>query len=314
MTFRQLEGFLAVARERSFSRGARSIHLSQSTLSEHIHDLEHELGKPLFLRRGRQVSLTEAGRVFEPHASRVKAALEDARQAVADLDDLGGGSLLVGASTTPGIYVLPAIVAAFRRRYPRTHIELRTANSRIIEERIGANELDLGIVGGHGLMPHERCLAAGILDELMLVVPPRHPWARRRSIPSTWLARELLLVREPGSATRQVMERALQAAGVPLGSTLELDHTEGIKQAIMAGLGIAFVSVFAVRGEIETKRLGALRLRGLRIRRHFHVIHNDVRTLSASARAFMALLEVGVPATPARTSRHSRPRSRRRAG
>jgi DNA-binding transcriptional LysR family regulator len=236
------------------------------------------------------VSLTEAGRVFEPHASRVQAALDDARQAVADLDGLGSGSLLVGASTTPGIYVLPAIVAALRTRYPRTQIELRTANSRVIEARVAANELDLGVVGGHGLMPHERCLASGILDELVLIVPPRHAWARRRTIPASWLVREVLLIREPGSATRQVMERSLQAAGVGVGATLELDHTEAIKQGVMAGLGVAFVSVFAVRGELETKRLHAVRLRGARIRRHFHVIQNDVRAISASARAFIALL------------------------
>ena len=98
MTFRQVEAFLAVARERSFSRGARRIHLSQPTLSEHIRELEHELGKQLFLRRGRSVSLTEAGRVFEQHAARLAGAAADARQAMADPDGLGGGSLLVGAS------------------------------------------------------------------------------------------------------------------------------------------------------------------------------------------------------------------------
>ena len=290
MTLRQVEAFLAVLRERSFSRGARLINLSQPTLSEHILELERELGKRLFVRHGREATLTEAGRVFEPHAARVKGALGDARQAVADLDGLSAGSLLLGASTTPGIYVLPPILAAFRQQYPKVHITLRIANSRVIEERIGANELDLGVVGGHGLMPHERCLAAGLLDELVLIVSPRHRWAARRDIPPTRLTEELLLVREPGSATRQVMERALQAGGVTVGETLELDHTEAIKQAVMAGLGVAFVSVFAVRGEIEAKRLRALRLRGTRIRRHFHVIHNDVRAISASATAFMALL------------------------
>jgi DNA-binding transcriptional LysR family regulator len=186
-------------------------------------------------------------------------------------------------------------VATFRQRYPRTQIALSIANSRVIEERIAANELDLGVVGGHGLMPHERCLTAGILDELVLIVPPRHVWARRPHVPASWLARELLLVRELGSATRAVMERALQAAGVNVGNTLELAHTEAIKQAVMAGMGVAFVSVFAVRGEIAAKRLSAAHLHGIRIRRHFHVIHNDVRALSATATAFMAMLAASPP-------------------
>jgi DNA-binding transcriptional LysR family regulator len=290
MTLRQLEVFLAVARERSFGGAARRIHLSQPTLSGHVHELERELGKPLFLRRGREVTLTEAGRVLEPCAVRAVAAVEDARRAVAELDGLGRGSLMVGASTTPGVYVLPAVVAAFRRRHPGVDITLRIANSRVIEERIRANELDLGVVGGHGLLPGERCLAVGLLDELVLIVAPGHPWAARREVPAAWLPGQPLLVREEGSATRQVMERALQAAGVRVGPALELDHTEAIKQAVMAGLGVALVSVYAVRGELQTRRLRALRLRGLRIRRHFHVLHNEARAVSASVSAFAAFL------------------------
>src|SRR5206468_9928738 len=100
-----------------------------------------------------------------------------------------------------------------------------------------------------------------------------------------------LLVREAGSATRQVAERALQHAGVKVGTSMELGHTEAIKQAVMAGLGVALVSVHAVRGDVASGRLRALRLKGVRIRRHFHVIHNEARTLGASARAFIGLLE-----------------------
>ncbi len=100
-------------------------------------------------------------------------------------------------------------------------------------------------------------------------------------------------MREQGSATRLVTERALHQAGVTVAPALELDHVEAIKQAVMAGLGAAFVATYAVRGEVTTGRLCALRLKGLRIRRHFHVIHNESRALTASGRAFMALLEEG---------------------
>jgi len=290
MTLRQLQVFLAVAREKSFKRAAKSIHSSQPTMSEHVAELELELGKKVFFRRGREVALTEAGRVLERYAASAILAVESARQAVDDLDGLGHGSLMIGASTTPGIYVMPGIIANFRGRHPGVELKLQIANSRVIEDRIKARELDLGVVGGHAVSPGEECLAVGFADELLLIVPPRHAWAKRRFIAPEALAREPLLMREEGSATRSVTERALQRAGIRFQAAMELDHTEAIKQAVMAGLGVAFISVYAVRGEVATGRLHALRLRGIRVQRHFHVIHHEARRITASARAFMEVL------------------------
>src|SRR5438128_8187917 len=184
MTLRQLEVFLAVAREKSFGLAASKIHSSQPTRYEHVSELETELGRQLFFRHGRRrvVTVTEAGRVFEQFAERAVSAVEGARQALADLDGLAHGSLLIGASTTPGLYVLPRIVAAFRTKYPGVDVKLQIANSQAIEGRVRARELDLGIVGGHAVAPGEECLAAGMLDELVLMVPPGYAWARRRNI------------------------------------------------------------------------------------------------------------------------------------
>jgi DNA-binding transcriptional LysR family regulator len=193
--------------------------------------------------------------------------------------------------TTPGLYVVPGIVAAFRAEYPGVDLKLQIANSQVIEGRVRERELDLGIVGGHAVSPGEECLAAGMLDELVLIVGPEHAWARRRDIAPEALADEPLLVRETGSATRSVTERALQQAGVKFRVAMELDHTEAIKQGVMAGLGVAFVSVYAVQGETTTGRLRAIRLRGIRIHRHFHVIHHEARRITASVRAFMEVLE-----------------------
>ena len=290
---RQLEVFLAVARAGSFRRAAEHLHLSQPALSQHVSALERDLGARLLDRQGRAVGLTEAGQVLQDHALRVFAALTGAREAIAELGGVGRGSLVVGASTTPGIYLLPAVIGGFEREHPHVSVHLHIANSRVIEERVRGNELDLGVVGGHGLGPGEECLAAGVLDELVLIVPPGHPWTTRRRLDPSRLGQERLLTREEGSATRAVTEQALQHARVKIGRTMELGHTEAIKQAVMAGLGVAFVSIYTVHGELQTGRLHRVRVHGLDIKRHFHVIHNEARALTARARAFVAAIQHG---------------------
>lgn len=289
MTIRQLEVFLAVARAQSFSRAAQQIHLSQPTMSEHTRELEDELGVPLFVRRNRSVGLTEAGRVFEDYATRVVATLAAGRQAIAELDGLQRGALAIGASTTPGTYVLPPFIARFRKEYPGITVSLRIANSRQVELAVRHGEVDVAVIGGHMLGPSERCVAARIVDELQLVVPSHYPIGQ--TISRAKLAGEPLLIREEGSSTRQVTERALRQAGVAFQPAMELDHTETIKRAVMAGLGVAFVSRYAVEDEVRAGRLRAVAVERLAIRRHFHVIHDERRPLSASARAFVAFLQ-----------------------
>jgi DNA-binding transcriptional LysR family regulator len=300
MTLRQFEVFLAIARARSFRRAADALHLSQPALSQHIRELEADLETRLFDRLGRTVQLTDAGRVLEDHATRLFATLADARQAIAELQGLQRGTLTIGASTTPGIYVLPGVLGVFGQRYPGVDVTLRLGNSERIEALVRAGELDLGVIGDQGTSPAAARLAASLADELVLIVAPAHPWARRREVRPDELATHPLLLREPGSATRQVTERALRAAGVAYRPGMMLEHTEAIKQAVLAGLGVAFVSVHAVRGDLATGRLRGLRVPGLRIVRHFHLIHHERRRLSASARAFTDIL-AATPSRPPRT-------------
>jgi LysR family transcriptional regulator, transcriptional activator of the cysJI operon len=125
--------------------------------------------------------------------------------------------------STPGLYVLPRIVAAFRTKYPGVEVKLQIANSRVIEERVRERVLDLGVVGGHAIRPGEECLTSGMRDELVLIVSPEHAWARRRDLPPNSLAGQPLLMREEGSATRGVTERALQRARVKFQVAMELD-------------------------------------------------------------------------------------------
>src|ERR1700752_3302876 len=146
LSLRQFEVFLAVARAKSFRGAAEVLHLSQPALSQHVAELERELGTRLFDRLRRSVALTEAGRILEDHALRLFATLTSAREAIAELGGLQRGSLLVGASTPAGIYGLPTMVATFQQRYPGITLNLQIANSAVIEERIRENEIDLGVV------------------------------------------------------------------------------------------------------------------------------------------------------------------------
>jgi DNA-binding transcriptional LysR family regulator len=308
LTLRQFEVFLAVARARSFRRAAEALHLSQPALSQHVRELEGALGARLFDRLGRAVHLTEAGRILEDHATRLFATLADARHAIADLQGLERGSLALGASTTPGIYVLPQVLGRFRQRYPAIEVTVQLGNSAEIATLVRRGDLDLGVVGDGGTGLAEASVAARVEDELVLIVGPAHAWAHRGEIDPAELAGEPLLLREPGSATRQVTERALAGARVGYRAGLVLPHTEAIKQGVLAGLGVAFVSVLAIQGERASGRLRAVRIRGLRIVRRFHLIHHARRQPSAAARALVEVFAATGPARPAGQA-GSRPRS-----
>ena len=290
MTLRQLEIFLAVARAGSFRRAAERLALSQPALSQQVKELERRLDSPLFDRLGRSIGLTQAGRLLEEHAQRIFAMLQGMQDAMRELRGLDRGSLLLGGSTTPGIYLLPWLLGRFKARHGAIEVSLRIGNTREIEERVRATEVDLGIVGGHLVAFKETCVEARLVDRIVLIVPPRHRWAGRRAIAPERLSEECLLVREEGSATRRVTDAAFERAGIAPRSRLELGHTEAIKQGVLAGLGVALVSEYAVRSEVAGGRLRALGVRGLAIQRHFHVIRHEARSLTPAARAFLEFL------------------------
>ena len=218
------------------------------------------------------------------------ATLTDVREVLAELQGLQRGSLLVGASTTPGIYVLPAVIGEFRRRYPGIDLRLRIANSRVIEEAIRAHEVDLGVVGGHGLTPGEECLAAGLADELVLIVSPRHRWAGAARSPRPispmsrcWSARK---ARRPAASPSGRSNRPGSAGACRWSSATPRPSSRRSWPASASPLSRCTPSV----AKYPAGRLAAVRLRDIRIQRHFHVIHSEARTLSVGARALVAML------------------------
>ncbi|MBI1987051.1 MAG: LysR family transcriptional regulator [Nitrospinae bacterium] len=279
MTLHQLRIFRAVAHHLNFTRAAQELHLSQPSASMQIQQLEEELGTPLFEKVGKRVNLSEAGRVLEGYVHRVMALLEEAREAIGELKGLKRGHLHVGASTTPGIYLLPRIMGAFKARYPGIEVFLEIANTRQVAEKILRNEIDLGFVGGELEAKGEVKAELYLTDELILVAAPGHPLAGRGEVRPEELSGEGFILREPGSATRELALKALEGK-IEVKTAMELGNPEAVKQTVAAGLGVSFVSRFSVLSEIAEGKLVVVPVRGLSFKRPLFILsHRDKRPL-----------------------------------
>ena len=279
--------FAAVAEQQHYSKAAEILHISQPALSVHVRDLERHLGVLLFERLGRGVRLTDAGQMVHGYAKRLLALTRELEEAVDDVKGVRAGKLRVGASTTPGAYLLPALLSSFRQRYPAVAITVEIANTATIGKRIQEGELHVGLLG-EPLVDPELELEPFVEDELLLVVSPDHRWAGRQ-IGLKELKEEALIVREEGSATDDVTRQALAKAGLDIAPSLVLGNTEAVKGAVAGGLGVAFVSACAVVHEISSGRLAQCRVRGFAIKRRFQVAHQRGRRLSAAEQAFLEL-------------------------
>jgi len=290
MDVRDLEVFLAVAKNLNFSRAGEEIHLSQPSVSVRISRLEDELQARLFEKIGKRIVLTEAGRILEPYARRVVTSLTDSRRAIEEYRGLEQGSLKIGASTTPGMYVVPKVIARFKRRHPKIAVSLSIKNTRQVEEDILKNEFDLGFVGGH-LISDEIETVPWRTDELVLVLPCGHPLTRKKQVRPGELAKQIFINREQGSATRAVVERHARLLNLCFDSALELGNPEAVKQVIKDGLGIAFLSRFAVEAELTTKSLAALKVQGLDLNRELRIIFRKGQHLNRAASAFIEMAQ-----------------------
>jgi DNA-binding transcriptional LysR family regulator len=291
----RLQVFRAVATHGSYSRAAReALHISQPAVSKHVRMLEEELGVELFQRLGKQVELTEAGRIVLDYAEQVVALAEDTRRALLDLQGLQRGTLRLGASSTPGIYLLPPVLAAFARRYPGITLALEIANSQRVIDGVLNRQWDLGVVG---VTPDETLLHVQpyCRDTLVLIVPPSHRLAGRPTVTLADLVGETWILREAGSASGQLAERALRAHHLEQDHTLVLQGSEGVKQAVMAGLGIAMVSRFAITLEVQQGVLRALPVSDLQLERDLSLIQRKDRRMPAAALAFQELLHQQLP-------------------
>lgn len=286
MDVRDLEVFIAVAKRLNFTRAGEEVHLSQPSVSVRIRQLEQELGVKLFEQLGKKIALTDAGKLLESHARRVVAAVDDARRAIEDYQGLASGVVCIGASTTPGMYLVPRIIAEFKRMHPKVAVHLGIKNTRQVEEGILSNDFDLGFVGGH-LIGNEVEATRWMIDELILIMPPDHPLAARKQIRMRELTKERFVSREPGSATRAVVEEYLHKLQVEVETVMELSNPEAVKGAVRSGLGVAFMSKFAVDTEVRAGALVAKRVKEVEISREMKIVYRKDKHFSKAMSAFI---------------------------
>ena len=290
MTPDQLLTFAVVAELRNISRASDALHLSQPAVSGQLRLLQQAFGEPLYLRDGRGIRLTAAGEQLAAHAQRLRAVYRQAADYRDALRGLSAGRLRIGASTTPASYLLPYLVAAFRRRHPQ--VALATAYGNTAEVVAQLDTLDLAFIEG----PAPDDLAAGTAvqpwrdDEIVAVVPIGHPLAAApdASVTLTALAAHPLIWREPGSGVRQAVEQAFRQCGIAMRAELELAGVEGVKEAVRAGMGVGFVSAMAMRHEDAALRSVRIAPSGT-LRRRFSILVPHASAASQAARAFLAL-------------------------
>jgi DNA-binding transcriptional LysR family regulator len=292
VTLRQLRTFAEVARRQSFTAAAKALHLTQPAVSMQVRLLEDAAGLPLVEQLGRRIHLTDAGRELLPYAAGIADLLREAEDAMKALQGVGGGELSIAVTSTAK-YFAPRLLAEFRRSHPEARLRLAVSNREAVVRELTENTVDLAVMGRppRGLDTEAAPFAK---HPIGIIAAPEHPLVGRKRLPLERLAGETFIIRERGSGTRAAMEHVFAERGFKAGETLEMSSNETIKQAVMAGMGIAFLSMHTIGLELRAGRLALLAVSGLPVMREWYVIHRRGKRLSPAAQAFKSfLLEQG---------------------
>jgi len=287
MEFDQLRTFLAVLEHKSFVRAGQALHVGQSTVSFHVKALEQRVGATL-LERGRgSVAATAAGRILQPYAERIVNLCDEAAARLHAGESGEVGRLVLAASTVPGEYLLPSILAELRRRHPRVRVEMSVSDSEKAASAVLAKEADLALVGSK---PRDRRLEASLLasDEIVLVGPAPNPFAPDGKLSLKELRDVPLILREQGSGTRDAIARILPHLGEQT-AALRVGSSEAAKRCVQHGLGLAFLSRHTVASELAAGMFQVVELPGTPVRRSFYVVRHRSVSPSAAVRAFLEL-------------------------
>jgi DNA-binding transcriptional LysR family regulator len=290
-TLDQLRILKAIALEGSFKRAADSLYVSQPAVSLQVQNLEKQLNVPLFDRGGRRAQLTEAGHLLLSYGEKIITLCQETCRAIEDLQNLQGGTLIVGASQTTGTYLLPKMIGLFRHNYPDVSVQLQVHSTRRTSWGVSNGQVDLAIIGGE--VPAELHETLQIIpyadDELALILPINHPLAEVDRINKEELYKLKFITLDSQSTIRKVIDQVLIKGEIDpkrLHIEMELNSIEAIKNAVQSGLGVAFVSTTAIEKELQMGVLHSTQIKDVEVRRTLSVIVNPSRYRSKAAEAF----------------------------
>lgn len=284
-TFQQLKLFEAVSRLGSYTRAAEELFLTQPAVSIQVKRLEEQVGMPLFEQVGKKCFPTAAGKTMYKASLDILDRVDTLKNSIEELKGTVKGNLQMSVVTTAK-YFLPRLLGAFLQLYPEVEPKLKFTNRARVIERLMNNEDDFVIMGQ---IPEDDNLEAYpfLNNILVIVAPPNHPLANKKNITIQELAKQQFLIREFGSGTRYVFDKLMKEHEVEIEPYMELGSSEALKQAVMAGLGIAVLSLHSVQLEHDVNKLTVLDVEGFPLKRRWYAVHMKGRTLSLVARTFL---------------------------
>ncbi len=295
----QLLVFVTATDLKSFSRAAEQLYMTQPAVSQHVQSLERRLGVPLMERNNKRIRLTKAGEIVYAHGRDILHLYHQMQRYVDDLANREIGNLSIGASYTFGEYVLPRVIAHFCERYPAIIPTVAITNTREIVARVADGDLDVGVIEGQH--DNDRVDTIPIAtDTVVMVAAAAHPLAAHRTgvVPASAAGASLWIVRETGSGTREVTQRAFATCGITPSALLEFGSTQAVKEAVEAGLGLSVLSRWAIRKELALGTLRTIHMEGMPITRSFSLVLRKSRFHTKAAELFSDLLQSEPPHLP----------------
>ena len=295
MTLRQLEIFLAVADNRSFSKGSEQVSLAQSTASQQIRHLEEQLGVRLFDRTTSQVALTAVGKLVYEHAQTIMQQVQNTHLAIKRFQGIEQAPLLCAASTIPACYLVPGLLQQFKQHFPGIKPQLFQGGSTMVIDAVRSDQAEFGLVGMYQPDPVLSYQAIWT-DQIVLVAAPGLIDSPQPITPEV-LSSIPMIIRESGSGTGSAVIHALTEIGMTENSLsvyAKLSSSEAVREAVIAGLGAAFISWLAVKRDCEEGRLVVIPVNGLHIQRRFYLVTRYDRSLSPAAQQFIELMQSSI--------------------
>jgi len=289
----KLKVFCTVAETKSFSKTSEIIHLTQPAVSLQIQALEEVYETKLFDRSSSTVTLTPAGEVLYKFAKEILHLYANVEKVIGEMTGLVKGSISIGASSTIGNYVLPVLITDFKKTHPKIKVHMLVGNSKRVVELLNSGNVDLGLVEGE-VTRQKMAIEKILSDELLLIVPSYHPWAKKKEISISELTKEPFIIREGGSGTRQMIEKFFALHGIApqdMRISMVLGSTVAIKEAVENGLGVSIVSRWAARKEVKYGSLCLIRIKEQKMIREFSLVTNKGSVSSHAVDEFLTYLK-----------------------